>query len=87
MLWQLVRLTRYAESPPKEAEACNLLQAKLTALCDDYEQHLFEEECLLLPRIAGRQSHVAAAKASDREQGATSAVAIAHRNGRAFDSR
>jgi hypothetical protein len=38
---------------------------ELSALCDDYEQQLFEEECLLLPRLQRR--HAAAEMEPDQE--------------------
>jgi hypothetical protein len=43
---------------PGVDDACHRLIVEFAAVCDDYEQQLFEEECLLLPRLT--QSHPAA---------------------------
>jgi iron-sulfur cluster repair protein YtfE (RIC family) len=51
MLWRLLRLIRDETPPRGEGEAHRGVLARLSELCDDYEQQLFEEECLLLPRL------------------------------------
>jgi iron-sulfur cluster repair protein YtfE (RIC family) len=51
MLWWLLRRTRDEMQIPPVAGHHRQFFDQLAALCDDYEQHLFEEECLLLPTI------------------------------------
>jgi iron-sulfur cluster repair protein YtfE (RIC family) len=51
MLWRLLRRTRDEIQIPPSAGPNRLFFDQLSALCDDYEQHLFEEECLLLPAV------------------------------------
>ena len=51
MLWWLLRRTRDEMQIPPVAAHHRQFFDQLAALCDDYEQHLFEEECLLLPTI------------------------------------
>jgi hypothetical protein len=54
--------------PGAEKDHCRVL-VELSALCDDYEQQLFEEECLLLPRLTTcSQPSVLAAQVCDRAQ-------------------
>lgn len=54
LVWRLLRLVRDEASIVGSAGSyCELLEV-LSALCDDYEQQLLEEECLLLPRLKSR---------------------------------
>ncbi len=62
MLWRLLRLTRDELTSPLNTrhhrkftgQPAELLFEQLSALCDDYERHLFEVECLLLPIVTSR---------------------------------
>ena len=62
MLWRLLRLTRDELTRPLNTrhhrkftgQPAELLFDQLSALCDDYERHLFEVECLLLPIVTSR---------------------------------
>lgn len=51
MLWRLLRLTRDELEISTDDLQYRQFAKQLAALCDDYEQHLFEEECLLLPKF------------------------------------
>jgi len=49
---RLVRRVRDLEQGPLERSLLGELQAAAADFCDDFDQQLFEEDCLLLPRIA-----------------------------------
>lgn len=51
MLWRLLRLIRDELEISPDNQEHRPFSEQLAALCDDYEQHLFEEECLLLPKL------------------------------------
>jgi iron-sulfur cluster repair protein YtfE (RIC family) len=59
MLWRLLRLTRDELTTPFNTRhhrkltghPADLLFDQLSAFCDDYERHLFDVECLLLPIV------------------------------------
>lgn len=56
MLWRLLRLTRDELPSSPSARAHQQFFTQLTALASNYEQHLFEVECLLLPIISNHNS-------------------------------
>lgn len=56
MLWRLLRLTRDESSSSPRASAHQQFSAQLTAIASNFEQHLFEVECLLLPIISNHHS-------------------------------
>ncbi len=64
MLWRLLRLTRDELTSKFDtrhyrkltAQPADMLFDQLSALCDDYERHLFEVECLLLPIVTSRST-------------------------------
>jgi hypothetical protein len=55
--WKLAR--RVSDLGPRPAQTPWLLeiQAMLSASCNDFGQQLFEEDCLLLPRITHWRVH------------------------------
>jgi iron-sulfur cluster repair protein YtfE (RIC family) len=53
VLWQLLRRTRDEMPVSAGAEVHHSFLDRLVALTSEYEQHLFEVECLLLPIIGG----------------------------------
>jgi hypothetical protein len=55
-LWLVLRRARDASQMLPQDERASALVMELSALCDDYDQHLFEVECLLLPRIVAWKS-------------------------------
>jgi iron-sulfur cluster repair protein YtfE (RIC family) len=52
MLWRLLRVTKDQVAVLPRTEAGRHLTEELTALGDDYEQQLFEIECLLFMQLA-----------------------------------
>jgi iron-sulfur cluster repair protein YtfE (RIC family) len=49
--WKLTRRVRDLDQWPAEARLLRELQSALSECCDDFDQQLFETDCLLLPRI------------------------------------
>lgn len=66
MFWRLLRLTRDELTSPFNTrqhrkvtgQPADILFDQLSALCDDYERHLFEVECLLLPIVTSRSTSI-----------------------------
>lgn len=66
MLWRLLRLTRDEMASTLNTrhhrkftgQPAELLFDQLSALCDDYERHLFEVECLLIPIVTSRSTSI-----------------------------
>lgn len=52
-LWLVLRRARDAAEAPGKQELWSGFFAALSAVCDDFDQHLFEEDCLLLPQVTG----------------------------------
>jgi iron-sulfur cluster repair protein YtfE (RIC family) len=55
MFYLVLRRTRDASEAPGKRRLWSDFFNELSAVCDDFDQHLFEEDCLLLPRVVGRQ--------------------------------
>jgi iron-sulfur cluster repair protein YtfE (RIC family) len=53
---RLVRRVRDLEQGPIERPLLMKLQSAAADFCDDFDQQLFEEDCLLLPRITNWQA-------------------------------
>lgn len=53
--WKLVRRVSDFEPAESQRQIVGELQSVLAAFCDDFQQQLFEEDCLLLPRITNWQ--------------------------------
>lgn len=54
--WELMDFVSGAASLTKGDQTGNTLIVELSALRDDYYQHLYEVECLLFPRVVSKQS-------------------------------
>jgi len=54
-LWLMLRRARDASEAPGRGAMWRDFVTELSAVCDDFDQHLFEEDCLLLPQITGWQ--------------------------------
>jgi iron-sulfur cluster repair protein YtfE (RIC family) len=52
MLWRLLCATRDQMNLSPEFAAGQRISKELSALCDDFEQQLFEKECLLFVKVA-----------------------------------
>lgn len=52
LLWRLLRITKDQVSVLPRTEAGRHITNELSALCDDFEQQLFEIECLIFMKLA-----------------------------------